>query len=70
TSFSSSRSTPDLDYAHLRARLHQEEQAIQALIEQTDHRPAQHSTARTNIADPPIHQFGIPPPHWRPAEVA
>ncbi|CAG8884115.1 unnamed protein product, partial [Penicillium egyptiacum] len=27
TSFSSSRSTPDLDYAHLRARLHQEEQA-------------------------------------------
>ena len=67
---SSSSSSADLDYADLRARIHQEEQAVQALMHQPDHRPARRAPTKTQAADVPIHRFGTPPPHWRPAEVA
>ncbi|KAJ5681303.1 hypothetical protein N7536_000001 [Penicillium majusculum] len=70
TSRSSSCSTADLDYADLRARIHQEEQAVQALMEQPDHRPARRATTNTQTVDVPVHRFGTPSRHWRPAEVA
>ena len=65
-------SSPGRDYTDLRVRLHQEELAVQALVEQTDRRPAQQRTTKTKTqeADIPVHRFGHPPPHWGRAEVA
>lgn len=67
---SRSQSSADLDYADLRARIHQEEQAVQALMEQPDHRPARRATTNPPMAEVPVHRFGTPSRHWRPAEVA
>ncbi|KAJ5396379.1 uncharacterized protein N7487_010682 [Penicillium crustosum] len=67
---SRSQSSADLDYADLRARIHQEEQAVQALMEQPDQRPARRATTNPPMAEVPVHRFGTPSRHWRPAEVA